>query len=300
MGISIYNIKRWARMLIGTSIYHVEQGVGKAINKGGYYNDLTQKVLMGDGNLDENGIPFLEHSDGSHISMPTMIFQYGLGAYDLYLLENKKIYFNRAEKCANWAMENQDVNGRWNNFYYIYPDNPYSAMSQGEGASLLLRVYKETKNEKYLLAAKRAIDFMLTDVSLGGVSKVTSSDIYLLEYTHLPIVLNGWIFAAWGLYDISIYFPKYKDAFYKTIDTLIKELHKYDNGFWSMYDQAGMITSPFYHKLHIAQLDVMYQITKKNEFKEYRDKFVCYNNNFFCRKRAFAVKALQKIREKDK
>lgn len=105
MGVSIYNIKRWIRMLTGKSIYHVEQGLGKAIGKGGYYNDLTQKVLLGEKNLDENGIPFLEHDDGSHIQMPTMIFQYGLGAFDLWLLENKEIYLNKAILCAEWAIE---------------------------------------------------------------------------------------------------------------------------------------------------------------------------------------------------
>mgnify|MGYP002619306612 CR=1 FL=1 len=76
MGVSIYNIKRWVRMLTGKSIYHVEQGLGKAIGKGGYYNDLTQKVLLGEKNLDENGIPFLEHDDGSHIQILLLTFFY--------------------------------------------------------------------------------------------------------------------------------------------------------------------------------------------------------------------------------
>ena len=87
MGISMYNIKRWIKMLMGNSIYHVTQDIGKIVDKGGYYNDLTQKVLLGEKNLDRQGIPFLEHCDGKHIKMPTMIFQYGLGAFDLYFLE---------------------------------------------------------------------------------------------------------------------------------------------------------------------------------------------------------------------
>ena len=101
MGISKYNIKRWIKMLTGKSIYHVDQGIGKAIDEGGYYNDLTQKVLMGDSNLDENEIPFLEHSDGTHVQMPTMIFQYGLGAYDLWLIEKKDQYRSKVKKCAD-------------------------------------------------------------------------------------------------------------------------------------------------------------------------------------------------------
>ena len=95
MGISLYNIKRWTKMLTGKSIYHVKQNIGKVFKPGelaGYFNDMTQKVLQGNENL-ENGIPFLEHSDGSHVQMPTMIFQYGLGAYDLWLIEWKNSYF---------------------------------------------------------------------------------------------------------------------------------------------------------------------------------------------------------------
>ena len=44
-------------MLSGKSIYYVNQGLGKAIDKGGYYNDLTQKVLLGQETLNDAGIP---------------------------------------------------------------------------------------------------------------------------------------------------------------------------------------------------------------------------------------------------
>lgn len=297
MGVSIYNIKRWVRMLTGKSIYHVEQGLGKAIGKGGYYNDLTQKVLLGEKNLDENGIPFLEHDDGSHIQMPTMIFQYGLGAFDLWLLENKEIYLNKAILCAEWAIKHQKNDGSWSTFFYVYPDNPYSAMPQGEAVSLLLRIYKETKEEKWIVAAKKAVDFMLKDVKSGGVAKRVNNKLYLLEYTHLPIVLNGWIFAAWGLYDASKFWDEYKMEFEQTVDTMIELLPKFDNGYWSLYDLGGMITSPFYHNLHIAQMEAMYMITKNSVFLNYQEKFRNYSNKWFNEKRAFIIKALQKIKE---
>lgn len=297
MGISIYNIKRWVRMLTGKSIYHVEQGVGKVIEKGGYYNDLTQKVLLGDKNLDENGIPFLEHDDGSHIQMPTMIFQYGLGAFDLWLLENQDIYLEKAILCAEWALEHQNKDGSWSTFFYVYPDNPYSAMPQGEAVSLLLRVYKETKEEKWIIAAKKAVDFMLQDIKDGGVSKRINDKLYLLEYTHLPIVLNGWIFAAWGLYDASEFWIEYKTKFEQTINTMAVLLPEFDNGYWSLYDLGGMLSSPFYHNLHIAQMEAMYMITKNSVFLNYLKKFRNYSNKWTNEKRAFIVKALQKIKE---
>ena len=284
-------------MLMGNSIYHVTQDIGKIVDKGGYYNDLTQKVLLGEKNLDRQGIPFLEHCDGKHIKMPTMIFQYGLGAFDLYLLEEKKEYLDKVVICANWAVDNQEEKGSWNNFFYIYPDNPYSAMSQGEGASLLLRAYAETKDIRYFNAAKKAIDFMLIDVSCGGVSERRENELYLLEYTHLPLVLNGWIFALWGIYDLSLVLPEYKKEFDKTVNTLARQLLLFDNGYWSLYDVSGMMTSPFYHKLHIAQLKAMYQITNIDIFKEMSLKFVKYESKKINRIRAFCVKGIQKILE---
>lgn len=306
MGISIYNIRRWTAMLTGKSIYHVNQSIGKKIDKeslGGYYNDLTQKVIKGDANLD-HGIPVMVHSSGEKIKMPTMIFQYGLGAYDLWLISDKqnKEYLQKVISCADWAVSTQLDNGAWNVFYYIYPDNPYSAMPQGEGASLLLRVYEVTKNKKYYECAKRAIDYMLIPVEKGGVSIYRNQKLLLLEYTHLPVVMNGWIFAIWGLQDL-LYFTKdriYQKAYNDTIETLKEYLPAFDCGYWSMYDLGGMISSPFYHNLHIAQMKALYETTNIILFKEYADKWEkCQKNKLFsCT--AFFKKAFQKIAEKEK
>ena len=103
-------------------------------------------------------------------------------------------------------------------------------MSQGEGASLLLRAYAETKDIRYFNAAKKAIDFMLIDVSCGGVSERRENELYLLEYTHLPLVLNGWIFALWGIYDLSLVLPEYKKSLIKPVTHLL------DNFCYSIMD----------------------------------------------------------------
>lgn len=299
MGISLYNIKRWTKMLTGKSIYHVKQNIGKVFKPGelaGYFNDMTQKVLQGNENL-ENGIPFLEHSDGSHVQMPTMIFQYGLGAYDLWLIEGKNSYLKKAKRCADWALEHQETTGAWNNFFYIYPEHPYSAMPQGEGASLLLRIYKETGESKYLDAARRALDFMLLDVKEGGVSR-RENGLILLEYTHLPVVMNGWIFALFGLYDFWITTGDMERELAKTLITLKSNLQKFDCGYWSLYDENGKIASPFYHNLHIAQMKALYEISRDNIYQNYEEKFKKYQSNWFYSKKAFLKKAIQKIKEK--
>ena len=297
MALSIYNIKRWIKMLTGKSIYHVDQGLGRCIDIGGYYNDLTQKVILGDNNLDKNGIPFLELENGNRVHMPTMIFQYGIGAFDLWLENKEERYIKKAVVCAQWAVDHQKENGSWDNFSYIYPENPYSAMAQGEGASLLLRVYTQEKNNQFLIAAKKAVDYMLTSSQENGVTLYDDKNVYLLEYRHLPVVLNGWIFALWGLVDICKYYPEYERYLNASIETLCHNIQNFDNGYWSLYNSEGLICSPFYHRLQIAQMKAMYIITGVNIFDEYAQRWEEYSNSIVKKSRAFLVKAIQKIVE---
>lgn len=288
-------------MLTGKSILHVNQGIGKIYSKTeikGYYNDLTEKVLKG-GDLYKLEVPKIKTEEGDDIIFPITVFQYGLGAYDLYLLEDKEIYLTKFKLMADWAVENQEENGAWNNFFFIYSRNPYSAMAQGEGASLLIRAFIEFKDKIYLDAAKKAIDFMLIPIEDGGTTLYVGDDIYFQEYTHKPTVLNGWIFALFGLFDyVKIgHDSKATEILYKSLRTLEKHLCDYDNGYWSKYNSKQMIASLFYHNLHIAQISTLYNLFGKEIFKEYSDKWLAYRNKRVNRYKAFIVKVFQKIIE---
>lgn len=289
-------------MILGKSSLHVKQGVGAYISidqLGGYYNDLRKKVsLTKVHNIDD--IPLTVIETGKSVYFPTAIFQYGLGLYDLYLDKQNAEYFNAFLKISDWALNNQNENGSWNNFYFSMPDNPYSCMSQGEGASLLLRAYHQTKNSNYLFAAKNAIDFMLIDKKYGGVSDHSNGQLILLEYTNKDVVLNGWIFGIFGLIDIiKVTDDKlYKEAMKNSIETLSLKIKEFDNGYWSIYDLSNkIIASRFYHSLHIAQLQALFLITKNPIFSYYEDLFKKYDRNLFYRIRSFITKVIQKILE---
>ena len=62
-----------------------------------------------------------------------------------------------------------------------------------------------------------------------------------------------------------------------------------------MYEDGMRISSPFYHKLHIAQLNIMYELTGKDVYKTYADKFEKYQSNKIYKNIAFVRKAMQKI-----
>lgn len=303
MAITIYNIKKWYRMLAGKSVLHVNQDIGKHFCKSelkGYYNNMKEKVSYMPHLVESEEMPIIHTETGRDFYFPVAIFQFSFGILDFYYETREKKYIDKFHQCAEWAVNNQLENGAWDNFSYIYKDNPYGAMAQGEGASLLIRAYTLFGDEKYMDAAKKAIDFMLLDVKEGGCTLYQNNDVSLLEYTHLPIVLNGWIFSWWGLYDYCL--VKKDERTYKimqdSLQTLIKRLPLFSNKYWSMYDMNRKIASPFYHNLHIAQMQAMHELTEEKVFDHYAKLWKRRQNNYICKTIAFAKKSFQKIIEK--
>lgn len=300
MSINLYKLKKWTKMIFGKSIYHVHQDGGKIYSKDeikGYYNNLTEKVIKNKDYGKE--IPIIYTDNGNRVYFSIAIFQYGLGAYDLYLLQGDVVMIEKVKAVADWAVQNQQKDGSWVTFEFENPDHPYSSMAQGEGISILLRAYILTSNKSYLNAAHKAYQFMIKPLSEGGTAKYDLDDIYFYEYTEEPLILNGWIFSIWGIYD---YYKitrdiKVKEILDKTLVTLTQTLGKFDSGYWSMYDLGGRITSPFYHNLHIAQLKVMYDLTGNDSFKFYHDKWLGYQNSKMKFIKSFCYKAYQKVME---
>ena len=287
-------------MMAGKSISHVNQGIGTCYSKdkvAGYYNDLTEKITKDDPDI---LVPKYHVDSGEEIYFSIGIFQYGLGSYDLLLKTQEDAYRQKLLACADWAVENQQINGSWVTFAYENPEHPYSSMAQGEGISMLLRAYIVTKDEKYMEAACKAKDFMLKPLNEGGTTEYVEDNVFLYEYTAEPLVLNGWIFSYWGLRDFHLMTGNadVKNIATKTVKTMIKFLQHFDLKYWSRYDLTKRIASPFYHKLHIAQLHVMYDLTSEVAYKKYAEKWEAYLQNPICKSRAFLKKAMQKIFER--
>lgn len=290
-------------MLQGKSLFHVNQELGKCFTKTGltgYYNDLTEKVTHQPELLDTNQLPLHPTANNELVYFPVAVFQYGLGAYDLYLQKRDKRYLDKFLQCAQWALDNQEPSGAWNNFFFIYPQAPYGAMAQGEGASLMVRAYKHTFDEQYLRAAKEALDFMLIPLGEGGTSVYENGQPILMEYTHLPAVMNGWIFAWFGLYDYVIATNdegSYKDMMQKSLLALEERMPLFTTSYWSKYDLGKRIASPFYHHIHITLVQAMYQLTGHQLFDNYARRWQNYENNRICKWKAFILKVWQKIWE---
>ena len=298
-------IEKWKKMLSHKSILHVKQGKGEffsAENQFGYYNDLRDKVRY-TVNRDGEGIPFNIAAHGNekkNIYFPVAVFQYGLGAYDLYLETREPRYHTAMIKMADWAVAYQQEEGAWDTFGSLRYVNPYSSMAQGEGASLLARAYKETGDEKYRASCERAIDFMLKPRDQGGCADYEGDKIILFEYPHKSPVLNGWIFSAFGIFDAWKITgdQKYRKTWEDTLKGIERYLPEFDAGHWSYYDMSRKYASPFYHELHIALMKALAELDGKPTWEHYIHKWTKCRDSAIRRRIAFMMKAMQKIAEK--
>lgn len=335
--ISLSLIKKWKNMLLHKSVLHVNQTEGLFYSREelkGYYNNLMDKVTYTT-SLDEQGIPFNIASLGDQkkqIYFPIAIFQYGLGAWDLYLQTADRTYLEKALRMADWAADHQEESGAWDSFGMFDYSNPYSSMAQGEGTSLLTRAWKETGEERYLSCARKAAEFMLKPLEEGGTAVYSSGtggtggrsfrstngngtegpspcstlhsagQLMLMEYPDKPCVLNGWIFSSFGLYDLWLVTgeERYLDSWKASVRGIARTIRSFDTGHWSYYDLGGKFNSPFYHALHIELLKAVVKLEPNEELEVWIQRWTRWRDHWFWKRYAFCVKAWQKLTEKKK
>jgi hypothetical protein len=115
-------------------------------------------------------------------------------------------------------------------------------------------------------------------------------------------VLNGGIFSLWGLYDVGVGLGDERAArgFEDGVDSLVASLHRWDTGWWSRYDlyphPTANVASLAYHQLHINQLRAMNLIAPRDELLVVADRFESYQGRRLNRARAFAEKAMFRLR----
>ncbi len=278
-----------------------------------YYMKFHYKANY-DGHFDEQGIPMLDYHGNIGLQYnPIAIAQYGLGNYNLYLDNNDIENLNKFYAVADWLTESLKPNQKdvyvWNHYFdFEYRDvlkSPwYSGLAQGLGLSVLARAYQESNKREYLEAHSKAWVSMTKKIDEGGVIDIDKDGNYWIEEyivnppTH---ILNGFIWALWGIYDTWKLLDN-SDAeklFHQSSKTIENNLSKYDAGYWSLYEQSGtmmpMLSSPFYHQLHIVQLKILTILTSNSVFEKTAQKWKTYKRSRFKRTRAYLGKVLFKV-----
>ncbi len=278
-------------------------GIGRHIREatlGGYYIDFTIKT-----ETPEWPPPWMRPDQPQiHVA----VAQWGLGCYERFLAGEGEAWLEAASLGAEHLVNDQQrggpLDGAWlqrDAMPHTYRIDPpwASAMGQGEGASLLVRVHQELGDDRYAEAALRALRLLTVPVSAGGLQAPLGDGLFLEEYpTATPsYVLNGGIFALWGCHDVAIALDDAaaRATFETGTATLAANLHRWDLGNWSRYDlypfPIANISSSAYHVLHATQLRAMARIVPDPEFIRVADRFESYMRSRRLRALAFARKA---------
>jgi heparosan-N-sulfate-glucuronate 5-epimerase len=229
--------------------------------------------------------------------------QWGLGAYERYLHGEGEEWLDAAMKAGAHLIEAQEPDGTWPHLVampHTYRLDPpwLSAMAQGEGASLFVRVHAETGEERYADAARRALACFSVPVAAGGVEARLGDGPFFEEYpTPVPsLVLNGGVFALWGAHDVGAALGDATAArrFEDGLAALAANIDRFDTGYWSRYDlypfRIRNIASGAYHQLHINQLEAMQLVAPRDEIAAAAERFRAYAESRLNSARAFAAK----------
>ncbi len=234
--------------------------------------------------------------------------QYGLGCYERWLAGEGDRWLDAALAVGRFLLETQEPDGSWLNLHSFAHTFPLRApwrcgMAQGEGASLLVRLYLQTGDESFAEAAVNALAPLSRPVAQAGTCALLGDAPWPEEYPTDPpsYVLNGAIFAWWGLRDVGIGLRDSgaEHAFAIGVDTLAANLHRFDTGWWSVYClyrfPVSHIASSFYHALHITQLEAMHRLAPREELERTRRRWVGYSESAPLRWRALAGKVLFRL-----
>jgi hypothetical protein len=234
--------------------------------------------------------------------------QHALGCYERYLGGDGEQWLAAMLATARHLADIQLPAGGYPHhtpFPHSYPLKPpwLSAMAQGQAASLLTRAHRETGEDRFAESALASLAPFGVPSREGGVLATLGGGRFLEEYPTTPasFVLNGAIFAIWGVLDVeratSASGPV---SSAQLLGTLAGHLHLWDNGHWSRYDlyphPIPNVASSFYHLLHIHQLEELSASHPHlTSFAEYAARFRDYRDARHERLRAFCGKAAFRV-----
>lgn len=239
-----------------------------------------------DGGFDSEGVPYCRLDNSKHYS-PVNIAQYGFILHAEYLEHQRDETLHPLKKCVDKLVELATITEKecvwWHNYQevkYNIPPPWASAMAQGEAISLFLRYYQIGGEEKYLDLSLKAFHFLKYHESNKQVRRFDEKGcLWYEEYPSSPpsYVLNGFVYALFGLYDLYRVtgMNSIKEEIDLCIDTLKKNLHRFDAGYWSYYDlQHKELVRYYYQKnVHVPQMHVLYLLTNEPLFLKYKIKW---------------------------
>ncbi|MGF1477779.1 MAG: D-glucuronyl C5-epimerase family protein [Geminicoccaceae bacterium] len=283
-----------------------------------YDEDRLRQGGSHDFHFDDQGIPVLPtyidvHPRRMHY-YPIAIGQFALAIFHTYLRTSRTDDLTRFLKLADWLVERQAADGCWHNDNDIPVFGVYapwvSAMGQGRVMSVLARAWQHTGDDRYIESARKGLPPFRLPISEGGVADSYGGVETFEEYPGRPAphVLNGMIFALFGLWDMVRALPDEDEPrllFDQGVSGIETLLPLYDTGWWTLYDLYHLEqktprnpATSHYHDIHTKQMQVLYAITGRPPFAEYAGRWAEYEIGWHRRLRAYANKTTFIVRRK--
>jgi glycosyltransferase involved in cell wall biosynthesis len=156
----------------------------------------------------------------------------------------------------------------------------FSAMSQAQIASVFVRA--ASRDDDAAETALRALRPLL-DRAAPFVVETKAGPVLEEAPTSPPSqVLNGWIYALWGVRDVAVGLGSAEAAalFDESLEALRTTLDRYDTGWWSRYSlwaDGRDLAKPFYHRIHVVQLEALHALTGASEFATVAARWRAYD-----------------------
>src|SRR5579863_511853 len=177
---------------------------------------------------------------------PIRIAQFALHRFDLWYLTRDATARTDFLAQATWLRDRQQSGGVEGLYRFDFPWKKYgastgwcSAMAQGEAISVLLRAHAAAPSAGYGDAAVRAAQPFFAGIADGGVVWRSGQDVFLEEIAneHAAHVLNGCIFALWGIWELWSRSGERRLApvVEGCVDTLRRWISRFDTGWWTRY-----------------------------------------------------------------
>lgn len=212
---------------------------------------------------------------GQTVDNAVSVAQWALQKYSIEPTQHR----DEIRRAANWLVERQAADGGW--YYDYFPEFPgmeptlparwCSGMAQGQAISLLIRASAVCDEPRFIAAAEKALMPFHVETDRGGVTAELQGHVFFEEFPTTPhsFVLNGFIFALLGLYDLASHGTHDEAAtlFARGRTTLDAVLPMYDTGGLSAY-HLGHITQPRrpiyinrgYHGVHLQLLAAIHDV----------------------------------------
>jgi hypothetical protein len=250
------------------------------------YYIYSDKLFLDDQKLDAQGVPLKQYRLLGLQYNPLFVAWWGLYHLERAAREHDDRHLNVFLTQVNWLKSNAVVRRdgtvvwpcyfEWQEGHARLQAPWISAMYQGVVISALVRGFRLTREKKLLDLALAGSRVFSLDVGSGGVRTYEQGQVLYEEYPAFPLprVLDGFLFALLGLYDLSVETedPRITRLFAQGVDGLKHTLRYWDyRGKWSWYGSHGYLCPPHYHGLNRSLLQALGRLSREPVLTRYAE-----------------------------